>query len=205
VHIHLYEPARLFADALSDVLRARGHQVEPLRVIVDAERGRAEARTPVPGSTHVVAADGPDATLALALTAELNPADVVVVLDSCAARDDTRAAEAAGARAVLTKAAPLHVLVSVIEGAAAPPAHRYPVRTRRPPAVQLTAREREVLEALVEGAGTHHLAALLGVSTATARTHVQNVMTKLGAHSRIEAVAIAVDRGIVGVRRVRVS
>jgi DNA-binding NarL/FixJ family response regulator len=205
VNIHLYEPSRLFADALSDVLRTRGHDVHPMRVVIDADHGRAEARSSGPGTTHVVAADGPDATLALALTTGIAPADVVVVLDPCAEPDDARAAERAGARAVLTKAAPLHVLVTVIEGAPAPPMHRYPVRTRRPAAVRLTAREREVLEALVDGAGTHHLAAMLGVSTATARTHVQNVMSKLGAHSRIEAVAIAVDRGIVGVRHVRVS
>ena len=204
MNIHLYEPSRLFADALSDVLRARGHQVDPLRVVVDADKGRAEAPGCGPGATHVVATDGPDATLALALATELAPADVVVVLDSCARPGDARAAELAGARAVLTKAAPLHVLVSVIEGSAAPPTHRYPVRSRHAH-VQLTTREREVLEALVDGAGTNHLAALLGVSTATARTHVQNVMSKLGAHSRIEAVAIAVDRGIVEVRRVRVS
>ena len=206
MQIHLFENSRLFSDAIADVLRARGHDVEPLRVVVDVECARvAAADGASTGATYVVAADGPDATLAVALTAGLAPADVVVLLDSRGDPVQALDAEQAGARAVLTKAAPLHVLVSVVEGADAPPLHRYPVRSRRPARAQLTGREREVLEALVEGASTPLLAAQLGVSAATARTHVQNVMMKLGAHSRLEAVAIGVDLGIVGVRHARVS
>jgi two-component system nitrate/nitrite response regulator NarL len=56
---------------------------------------------------------------------------------------------------------------------------------------QLTTRENEVLEGLMDGESTKQLAARLGVSRATARTHVQSVLTKLGAHSRLEAVALA--------------
>jgi two-component system nitrate/nitrite response regulator NarL len=205
VKIHLFEPARLFADAIADVLGERGHHVDHLPVVVDVERGTVVPPQVAEGGTYVVAADGPGLALALALTEAVAPADVVVVLESNATADDAAAAVAAGARAVLTKAAPLHVLVSVIEGAPAPPLRRYQPRPHRSALTRLTAREREVLEALVEGAGTPLLAAQLGVSTATARTHVQNLLTKLGAHSRIEAVAIAVDLGIVGVRQARVS
>jgi two-component system nitrate/nitrite response regulator NarL len=205
VQIHLFEPARLFADAIADVLGERGHHVDHLPVVVDVERGTVVAPQVADGGTYVVAASGPDLTLALALTTAVAPGDVVVVLESTATAADAAAADAAGARAVLTKAAPLHVLVSVIEGAPAPPLRRYQPRPHRSGPTRLTAREREVLEALVAGAGTPILAAQLGVSTATARTHVQNLLTKLGAHSRIEAVAIAVDLGIVGVRQARVS
>ena len=54
----------------------------------------------------------------------------------------------------------------------------------------LTAREVEVLAGLVDGASTKALAARLGVTSATARTHVQNVLAKLGVHSRLQAVAL---------------
>jgi two-component system nitrate/nitrite response regulator NarL len=55
---------------------------------------------------------------------------------------------------------------------------------------RLTRREAEVLEGLLDGENTKVLAARLGVSPATARTHVQSVLSKLGVHSRLEAVAL---------------
>jgi two-component system nitrate/nitrite response regulator NarL len=61
----------------------------------------------------------------------------------------------------------------------------------------LTPREREVLGALVRGDDTSKLARSLGIASATARCHVQNVLTKLGAHSRIEAATTAVRHGMV--------
>jgi len=61
----------------------------------------------------------------------------------------------------------------------------------------LTAREREVLRLLVDGKSTAGLADSLVVSQATARNHVQSIMRKLGAHSRLEAVAIATRQNIL--------
>lgn len=61
----------------------------------------------------------------------------------------------------------------------------------------LTAREREVLQLLIDGKSTAALARALVVSPATARNHVQSIMTKLGAHSRLEAVAIATREKIM--------
>lgn len=61
----------------------------------------------------------------------------------------------------------------------------------------LTAREREVLQLLAVGKSTRDLAGELFVSQATARNHVQSIMNKLGAHSRLEAVAIASRENIV--------
>jgi DNA-binding NarL/FixJ family response regulator len=61
----------------------------------------------------------------------------------------------------------------------------------------LTPREREVLSALVRGDDTSKLARSMGIASATARCHVQNVLTKLGAHSRLEAAASAVRHGMV--------
>ncbi len=62
---------------------------------------------------------------------------------------------------------------------------------RHTPLDALTARERDVLRLLMEGAGTGGIAARLGVSRATARNHIQHLMDKLDAHSRLEAVAVA--------------
>ena len=61
----------------------------------------------------------------------------------------------------------------------------------------LTAREIEVLVGLVDGESTKALAARLGVTTATARTHVQNVLAKLGVHSRLQAVALVVEQSLL--------
>jgi DNA-binding NarL/FixJ family response regulator len=61
----------------------------------------------------------------------------------------------------------------------------------------LTTREREVLELLAEGTATSSIASQLFVSVNTVRQHVQRVLFKLSAHSKLEAVAIAVREGIV--------
>ena len=55
----------------------------------------------------------------------------------------------------------------------------------------LTTREREVLECLVEGLPRTKIAERLFLSTNTVRTYIQNVLTKLDVHSTLEAVAIA--------------
>jgi PAS domain S-box-containing protein len=57
---------------------------------------------------------------------------------------------------------------------------------------RLTARELEVLRLLAGGANTRVIAAQLQVSPATVRNHVQNLLGKLGVHSRLEAVAYSV-------------
>jgi len=56
----------------------------------------------------------------------------------------------------------------------------------------LTSRERECLMMLVEGLDTTSITRRLGVSRTTVRTHLQSVLTKLGVHSRLEAVSFAV-------------
>jgi two-component system nitrate/nitrite response regulator NarL len=60
----------------------------------------------------------------------------------------------------------------------------------------LTQRELEVLALLSAGESTTGIAMALGVTRSTARTHVQSVLTKLGVHSRLEAVAVAARAGL---------
>lgn len=61
----------------------------------------------------------------------------------------------------------------------------------------LTLRELEVLRMLAGGASTIVASELLGISAATLRAHVQAILRKLGAHSRLEAVAEAARLGLV--------
>ncbi|MDR7483295.1 MAG: LuxR C-terminal-related transcriptional regulator [Armatimonadota bacterium] len=61
----------------------------------------------------------------------------------------------------------------------------------------LTRRELEVLEMLAQGLDTRAVARALFVSPVTVRTHVQNLLRKLGAHTRAEAVAVAARWGLI--------
>ena len=54
----------------------------------------------------------------------------------------------------------------------------------------LTPRERQVLSLFAQGAGRYETAQLLHLSANTVRTHMQNLMAKLGAHTAVEAVAL---------------
>ena len=58
-------------------------------------------------------------------------------------------------------------------------------------------REREVLALLASGATDREIAQLLELSPATVQTHVRNVKAKLGARTRAQAVALALDRGVI--------
>jgi DNA-binding NarL/FixJ family response regulator len=57
-------------------------------------------------------------------------------------------------------------------------------------AAVLTRRERQVLDCLADGAGRSEVAERLCISVNTVRTHMQNIMTKLGVHSTLEAIAV---------------
>lgn len=59
----------------------------------------------------------------------------------------------------------------------------------------LTDREWQVLRCIVDGMSTDEVAVELRVRRSTARTHVQNVLTKLGVHSRLQAVALVTAHG----------
>jgi NarL family two-component system response regulator LiaR len=71
--------------------------------------------------------------------------------------------------------------------------------TNRPPTpgLDLTEREREVLSLMVEGLNNTQIAGRLTVSPSTIKSHVSNVLSKLGVASRTEAVALALRNQIV--------
>jgi two-component system nitrate/nitrite response regulator NarL len=121
------------------------------------------------------------------------------------------AARAAGVRGIVDKRQPAAELIDLLNRVHAgdsvvltPRAQPNPLRAGRHPAnaaqrlaAFLTAREREVLCGLVRGDDTAKLARSMGIAATTARCHIQNVLTKLGAHSRLEAATSAVRHGLV--------
>lgn len=66
-----------------------------------------------------------------------------------------------------------------------------------PEAAGLTTRQYEVLQLLGQGASTAEIASMLHLSTETVRNHIRHVFAALGAHSRLEAVAIAHREGLL--------
>lgn len=66
--------------------------------------------------------------------------------------------------------------------------------------VLLTSREQEVLMQIAEGECTRQIARSLDITEATVRTHVQNVLVKLGVHSRLEASTLVAESGVPGRR-----
>jgi RNA polymerase sigma factor (sigma-70 family) len=60
----------------------------------------------------------------------------------------------------------------------------------------LTARERQILDRVTDGLDNRTIAATMGISPATVRSHVQRILGKLGLHSKLEAMAWANDAGL---------
>lgn len=73
-----------------------------------------------------------------------------------------------------------------------------PLRPSTPGARPLSAREREILSYLADGLSGAAIAKRLVLSPETIRTHVRNAMEKLGASTRSQAVALALESGVIG-------
>ena len=138
-----------------------------------------------------------------------SPRTRFLLLTGYVSSDLAELARAAGFSGVLNKGCHTRDIVAAIERAhgGEPVLTVAPESTRSRSAGQLTEaqqlakfltrREREVLGYLVTGADTTTLAKTMGVSWTTARSHVQSVLGKLGAHSRLEAATSAVRNGVV--------
>lgn len=61
----------------------------------------------------------------------------------------------------------------------------------------LTSREMEVLELIVRGQSNKEIAASLSISEATVKSHINNILSKLGVTDRTQAVTTALQRGLV--------
>ena len=142
----------------------------------------AVPRTPA----FVLLADTPS----LPWTAEALRAGARSVLPHDATPDEIIAALEAAAAGLVTLPAELIIdLVSATRGTA--------TRAAGPPTQPLTRREIEVLGFLAEGLANKNIAARLGISEHTVKTHVASILTKLDAFSRAEAVAIGARQGLI--------
>ena len=65
---------------------------------------------------------------------------------------------------------------------------------------KLTSREREILRALAEGLESREIAEKLNITVETERTHMVNILSKLGVHSRLQALVFAARQGLVQIR-----
>ena len=115
-----------------------------------------------------------------------------------------QAAMAAGCSGYLEKTAGVDKLVAAIRGAAAGDivlsardVTRLLVSRQHQADSPLTPREVEILTLLGDGLSNRTIADRLVLSVNTVRTHVQTVLTKLGAHSKLEVVVIARRRGLL--------
>jgi DNA-binding NarL/FixJ family response regulator len=61
----------------------------------------------------------------------------------------------------------------------------------------LTGREIQILQGILDGRSTQELAKALHISSSTVQTHVKNILSKLGVHSKLEAVTFALRRGLI--------
>ncbi len=149
-----------------------------------------------------------DGVAALGALRALRPDAQFVVLTASAADSVLVAALEAGAAGFLSKTRGLGEVTGAIRAAATgeavispemlarllPRLHR---SSRRPAGRDLTEREREVLTLLADGLTNAAIAERLFVSVHTVRNHIANLSAKLGAHSKLEALSIAVREGIL--------
>lgn len=165
----------------------------------------------------LVAASGPDVALCdqqlpdglgteLADRLRLEGSPVRVLLMSAMPEETVvRAAVDAGCAGVLSKGRGPEELLRAVRAAAAgdaylsPDAVRYLVsaRLRPAPAPDITPRELSVLECLAEGMSNIAMARALNLSPNTVGNHLQRLAAKLGAHSKLETLVIALRRGLV--------
>jgi len=178
--------------------------------------GHCTTRDPHPGAlatllcpdviTIEVAQAHDAATLLASFHAACAPARVVVLT---ASRDPQQAVEAAraGADGWVSKESSIGTLADALRGASRGDSYFPPeqlghvlrdlradvgrVRRREGPLDVLTPREHAVLTCLAQGRRPAEIADELGMSANTVRTHTNKIFTKLGVHSRLEAVSVA--------------
>jgi DNA-binding NarL/FixJ family response regulator len=147
----------------------------------------------------------------------VHPAAQVLILTASAGRDILARAVEAGAAGMLHKSADIEEIVASVRHLAsggwllAPSDLATLLREARSDRAlrqarterlgRLTPREREVLTLLGEGLSDKEISGRLSVGKDTVHTHMVNLLRKLGAESRLQALIIAVRHGLVTIDR----
>ena len=199
ITVAIVDQEQTFADAWAIRLDAE----DDIKVVAVA---KASSGPTLGGCADIVLLDadlGGD-TMNLLCDANSSPRTRAVMLSRSSEPERIVAAIQAGAAAWIRKDESVEYLLEALRGIARgqtwlPAAetgnvlslllHQQASRNDEPPA-RLTVRERQVLDCLASGAGRSEAAARLNISVNTVRTHMQNIMTKLGAHSTLEAIAM---------------
>ncbi|QDQ16626.1 response regulator transcription factor [Streptomyces spectabilis] len=187
------------ADGVEAVERAR--LLRPDVVLMDVRMPR---RNGIEATRHLLAERAEQAEQAV----QAAPPKVVVI--TTFENDDyVTAALSAGASGFVLKRLPVPQIAEAVRVVAAGDAILFPSALRRMvaarplgsadalPAAALTGREEEVLRLMATGLSNPEIAESLTVSLETVKTHVGNVLTKLGAQNRTHAVVIAYESGLV--------
>jgi len=144
--------------------------------------------------------NGSLASMVASLRAGL-PTTTILLLAENATPETREAAATSGCDGLVAKdgsAESLAVaLLAARTDAASAPAHATNTIAATGRSLRLTVREREVLYLLAGGTSTAGIGQRLHIARNTARAHVQRVIEKLGAHSKLEAVAVARRTGII--------
>jgi len=192
---------RLLLDALSMALSARGHTVVATAVDPDEAVGAARKHKP---DACLLDVSFPDANglNAIFRIHEVSPDTKVVMLSGSVSRNLVADAIAEGAQGFVSKEKPVHAIIEALEmayqGHLAVDLLLLQEALRPHPENDdplwmlkfLTEREWEVMRCIMDGLSTEQMAGQLRVQRSTARTHVQNLLTKLGVHSRLQAAAL---------------
>ncbi len=190
---------------------------EGISVVGEAADGASAVAAAAAGRPDVVLMDirmpGMDGLEAARLICGSPDPPKLVMLTTFELDDYIYAALRAGASGFLLKDSPRGDLIAAVRAAAAGDALLAPSVTRRlieafarrppeaavPPSrlAALTARERDVLLLIAKGRSNAEIAAGLFVSEATVKTHVGNLLAKLGLRDRVQAVILAYETGLV--------
>ena len=147
---------------------------------------------------------------------EANPLFAALVVTASLDREDHARAVEAGAAGILHKSADVDEILDATRRLAAGETlfspeelvellrlagqTREEERDARANIEQLTPREMEVLKALGKGLSNKEIAQSLHMSVDTERTHMMNILSKLGVHSRLQALLFAARYGIIELR-----
>jgi DNA-binding NarL/FixJ family response regulator len=143
-----------------------------------------------------------DVVLAAMALEEVAPAPAIVLLGD---GEWSSTALRQGVRAILPADAPAAEILAAIEAAAAglaaiDPRELETLISAGPPAesaMPLTSRELEVLRMLADGAANKTIAWKLGISENTVKFHVAQILAKLNAGTRTEAVTVGIRKGLI--------